>query len=74
MWRFQDPYVVLQVVKEEVYIHQGPRGKTTQEGVRSTHRKSTVDPTWNETLLHSVTSADRVVAVQVTVAIAAAPN
>eukprot|EP00656_Telonema_subtile_P048353 TRINITY_DN5740_c0_g1_i3.p1 TRINITY_DN5740_c0_g1~~TRINITY_DN5740_c0_g1_i3.p1 ORF type:complete len:349 (+),score=78.70 TRINITY_DN5740_c0_g1_i3:931-1977(+) len=62
--RWLDPYVVLQVVKSEMYIFKGPRGKTTKEGVRSTHCKSTNNPSWNETLLCAAEPIHQLVVIQ----------
>ena len=60
-----DPYVVLQCVSCEDEVDAMPRGKTSQIGVKSSHRKSTVNPDWNETLLHSANMDQRLVALQV---------
>ena len=46
--RFRDrwlaPYVVLQVASTLQEVSREPRGKTSQIGVRSSHRKSTINP------------------------------
>ena len=59
-----DPYVVIQIVKNLADVNMNPRGKSSNVGVKSSMRKNTLTPVFNEAVMCPASSDGSHIAIQ----------